>query len=150
MGLSRNKVAVPEGAAGSPPFYGDFRPVSAGRCVPREADSPSCLGSLVWKRSGLLVRLPVVGGSRVVWACFWVPGPSPQVFPGAVPRPMAGWPSLCAGVVAWWWVRWWFENWIVDASGSHWPVFGRGWCVLLFFRRTSALVAVVWFRLIVL
>ncbi len=23
MGLSRNKVAVPEGAAGSPPFYGD-------------------------------------------------------------------------------------------------------------------------------
>ena len=33
MGLSRNKVAVPEGAAGSPPFYGDSgrgfsRPVS--------------------------------------------------------------------------------------------------------------------------
>ena len=25
MGLSRNKVAVPEGAAGSPPFYGDLR-----------------------------------------------------------------------------------------------------------------------------
>ena len=25
MGLSRNKVAVPEGAAGSPPFYGEFR-----------------------------------------------------------------------------------------------------------------------------
>lgn len=24
MGLSRNKVAVPEGAAGSPPFYGDY------------------------------------------------------------------------------------------------------------------------------
>ena len=24
MGLSRNKVAVPEGAAGSPPFYGDM------------------------------------------------------------------------------------------------------------------------------
>ena len=24
MGLSRNKVAVPEGAAGSPPFYGVF------------------------------------------------------------------------------------------------------------------------------
>ena len=25
MGLSRNKVAVPEGAAGSPPFYGEFQ-----------------------------------------------------------------------------------------------------------------------------
>ena len=25
MGLSRNKVAVPEGAAGSPPFYGVFQ-----------------------------------------------------------------------------------------------------------------------------
>ena len=40
MGLSRNKVAVPEGAAGSPPFYGDSgrgsRPVSPpGRMVRR-------------------------------------------------------------------------------------------------------------------
>lgn len=26
MGLSRNKVAVPEGAAGSPPFYGEYSP----------------------------------------------------------------------------------------------------------------------------
>ena len=26
MGLSRNKVAVSEGAAGSPPFYGDSSP----------------------------------------------------------------------------------------------------------------------------
>ena len=25
MGLSRNKVAVPEGAAGTPPFWSDFR-----------------------------------------------------------------------------------------------------------------------------
>ncbi len=24
LGLSRNKVAVPEGVAGSPPFYGEF------------------------------------------------------------------------------------------------------------------------------
>ena len=42
MGLSRNKVAVPEGAAGSPPFYGEYHfgawhgvagvvPVGAGR-----------------------------------------------------------------------------------------------------------------------
>ena len=28
MGLSRNKVAVSEGAAGSPPFYGDSEPDS--------------------------------------------------------------------------------------------------------------------------
>ena len=27
MGLSRNKVAVPEGAAGSPPFYGDLNKI---------------------------------------------------------------------------------------------------------------------------
>ena len=31
MGLSRNKVAVSEGAAGSPPFYGDRETESAGR-----------------------------------------------------------------------------------------------------------------------
>ena len=31
MGLSRNKVAVSEGAAGSPPFYGDQETESAGR-----------------------------------------------------------------------------------------------------------------------
>ena len=30
MGLSRNKVAVSEGAAGSPPFYGDHEILSRG------------------------------------------------------------------------------------------------------------------------
>ena len=30
MGLSRNKVAVSEGAAGSPPFYGDHEVLSRG------------------------------------------------------------------------------------------------------------------------
>ena len=32
MGLSRNKVAVSEGAAGSPPFYGDHEIFSRGSC----------------------------------------------------------------------------------------------------------------------
>ncbi|EDN82293.1 hypothetical protein BIFADO_02424 [Bifidobacterium adolescentis L2-32] len=36
MGLSRNKVAVPEGAAGSPPFYGEFSPMFFGQCVPHD------------------------------------------------------------------------------------------------------------------
>ena len=30
MGLSRNKVAVSEGAAGSPPFYGEHESLSRG------------------------------------------------------------------------------------------------------------------------
>ena len=36
MGLSRNKVAVSEGAAGSPPFYGEHEELSRG---PRIQDS---------------------------------------------------------------------------------------------------------------
>ena len=32
LGLSRNKVAVPEGAAGSPPFYGEFS-APCSRCL---------------------------------------------------------------------------------------------------------------------
>ena len=37
MGLSRNKVAVPEGAAGSPPFYGEYRMPFGVRCGPSRA-----------------------------------------------------------------------------------------------------------------
>ena len=91
MGLSRNKVAVPEGAAGSPPFYGDSgrgsRPVSPpGRMVRRRW---GCwCGRDRWL--GLRVRR---------W--FAIPGPV---------RPPGG----VRGFGAWSW--WWFENWRVDAS----------------------------------
>ena len=37
MGLSRNKVAVSEGAAGSPPFYGES--VGAGRPEPAKGET---------------------------------------------------------------------------------------------------------------
>ena len=63
MGLSRNKVAVPEGAAGSPPFYGVFfrTPVWRPSCGPRAGDRlRSGVGVLVWKRS-LASRVPFGG-----------------------------------------------------------------------------------------
>ena len=44
MGLSRNKVAVSEGAAGSPPFYGDHDRFSR-ICRSRNDE----IGSTVWK-----------------------------------------------------------------------------------------------------
>ena len=47
LGLSRNKVAVPEGAAGSPPFYGEII-----RCI---------FGA----RSTLLGSLPATGSERL-------------------------------------------------------------------------------------
>ena len=36
MGLSRNKVAVSEGAAGSPPFYGESTPIDTISVVKNE------------------------------------------------------------------------------------------------------------------
>ena len=119
MGLSRNKVAVPEGAAGSPPFYGVFRtPVWRPSCGPCAGNgSRSGVGVLVWKRS---LASRVLGALRgVVRICFWVPGPPPATWSRAVFR-MSPWggrpagvpcPGRCLGA-------WWFENWIVDASNA--------------------------------
>ena len=121
MGLSRNKVAVPEGAAGSPPFYGVFlrTPVWRPSCGPCAGNGfRSCVGVLVWKRS-LASRVSVGGLRAVVWVCFWVPGPPPATWSRAVFR-MSPWggrpagvpcPDRCLGA-------WWFENWIVDASNA--------------------------------
>ena len=69
MGLSRNKVAVPEGAAGSPPFYGDYeiplRDLRGGRaCGP--AGWLAGVGVLAWN-----------GLKAVAWMRCWVPGPPP-------------------------------------------------------------------------
>lgn len=44
MGLSRNKVAVPEGAAGSPPFYGVFAGRLCGVRVVGRPVRPPCVG----------------------------------------------------------------------------------------------------------
>ena len=71
MGLSRNKVAVPEGAAGSPPFYGDMSKIPRlfmGRGV--ESMGPAGwsdgVGVLAWN-----------GLEAVAWMRCWVPGPPP-------------------------------------------------------------------------
>ena len=92
MGLSRNKVAVPEGAAGSPPFYGEYHfgawhgvagvvPACAGRAGverslrPFGAGMGMLLGSLAATApgGGLAYRcppwpaVPVWGWLVVVW-----------------------------------------------------------------------------------
>ena len=115
MGLSRNKVAVPEGAAGSPPFYGEFRArFVSGVCPMRvERFHGPVWGCWCGRDHRLAVPLGMAG---VVWVCFWVPGPPPHggFHCGAVRCP--------CGVAGVRWTRggtcgaWRFENWIVDAS----------------------------------
>ena len=78
MGLSRNKVAVPEGAAGSPPFYGDYEilcAVCVGVVPAGPAGWPDGVGVLAWN-----------GLEAVAWMRCWVPGPPPLlvVFPSPV------------------------------------------------------------------
>ena len=121
MGLSRNKVAVPEGAAGSPPFYGVF----SGRwfVVRRVAHASgmfpgSRVGVLVWKRSlASLVPLGPAGsgvgmllGSRTATRDVW----SRAVFR----MPLAGRRRPCGPRAGSCRGAWWFENWIVDASNA--------------------------------
>ena len=115
MGLSRNKVAVPEGAAGSPPFYGEFSPMFFGQCVPHDGVTvmPYSVDAGVEEIMGLDVPS---GCPEVVWVCFWAPGPPPHnVCCGAVrcPSSSAWFPLLVSGEGG---GAWWFENWIVDAS----------------------------------
>ena len=79
MGLSRNKVAVPEGAAGSPPFYGVLWGARVGCLfvgwlVARPCGWGSSL--LVWKRSWIPpvwvgVVWCVLLGSRTATPPFW-------------------------------------------------------------------------------
>ena len=120
MGLSRNKVAVPEGAAGSPPFYGVFQDAGLASVVwpMRRGSSP------VWRgRAGveeIVGFAGSLGGRRgVVRICFWVPGPPPATWSRAVFRmPLAGRRRPCGPRVGSGRGAWWFENWIVDASNA--------------------------------
>ena len=120
MGLSRNKVAVPEGAAGSPPFYGVFRtPVWRPSCGPCAGDRLRFgVGVLVWKRS-LASRVLGAGGERCGYA-FGFPDRHPHPFwVRAVFRmPLAGRRRPCGPRVGSGRGAWWFENWIVDASNA--------------------------------
>ena len=121
MGLSRNKVAVPEGAAGSPPFYGvSFSGRRYG--VRRAAHMPGTVPGFAWAcwcGRDRWLRGFRWGPAGVVRICFWVPGPPPATWSRAVFR-MSPWggrpagvpcPDRCLGA-------WWFENWIVDASNA--------------------------------
>ena len=120
MGLSRNKVAVPEGAAGSPPFYGVFQDAGLASVVwpMRRGWFP------VWRgRAGveeIVGFAGSLGGRRgVVRICFWVPGPPPATWSRAVFRmPLAGRRRPCGPRVGSGRGAWWFENWIVDASNA--------------------------------
>ena len=120
MGLSRNKVAVPEGAAGSPPFYGVFQDAGLASVVwpMRRGWFPVWCG-----RAGveeIVGFAGSLGGRRgVVWICFWVPGPPPATWSRAVFRmPLAGRRRPCGPRVGSGRGAWWFENWIVDASNA--------------------------------
>ena len=126
MGLSRNKVAVPEGAAGSPPFYGEYGRMFVRRCEPRRRGSRGGLGLLVWKRSWAFGSSVVGCSAGVVWMRFWAPGSPPQasawrdsmpIVPdgGLVPSGRRG-------------GAWWLENWIVDASKTGFPLIPRSCC----------------------
>ena len=115
MGLSRNKVAVPEGAAGSPPFYGVSGHVGACRVPPARGMVP-CLSGGCWCGrdrwfSGWCFR----SGEWCGYA-FGLPDRHRillRVWRGpAHRRGLAGFVSV--GCVRW--RAWWFENWIVDAS----------------------------------
>ena len=63
MGLSRNKVAVSEGAAGSPPFYGECektsKEVSSYNRRQNQKDGRDEIQSEGFRTSDLVVRLSV-------------------------------------------------------------------------------------------
>ena len=112
MGLSRNKVAVPEGAAGSPPFYGEFSPMFFGQCVPHDGVTvmPYSVDAGVEEIIGLDGIRPV---REWYGYAFGLPDRHPTSDRGAVRCPcvVAG-PGWLVGSCG----AWWFENWIVDAS----------------------------------
>ena len=145
MGLSRNKVAVPEGAAGSPPFYG----VLWARCrVPIWGCFTAWLPAgwcplLAGKRSRRL--RPCGVGGRWCGACCWVPGPPGPLCGGwcSVPAVLAV--PLC-GVGAWGGVVWWFENWRVDASMNGVPLWGVPGVFVLLILSNRCVPAFGWVR----
>ena len=99
MGLSRNKVAVPEGAAGSPPFYGEYGRMFVRRCEPRRRGSRGGLGLLVWKRSWAFGSSVVGCSAGVVRMRFWAPGSPPQAFAWRDSMPVVPGGRPCAGLV---------------------------------------------------
>lgn len=101
MGLSRNKVAVPEGAAGSPPFYGEFSRMFVRRCAPRASHGAMAAGLLVWKTS-LALPCRSCGGCGGWYGCaFGLPDRHPRLFAWRDSMPVVPGGRPCAGAMAW-------------------------------------------------
>lgn len=86
MGLSRNKVAVPEGAAGSPPFYGEYGMPFGVRCGPSRA-VVAC-GRVAGVEDVVGFAPPVVRWVPEWYGCaFGLPDRHPRLLPGAIRCP---------------------------------------------------------------
>ena len=99
MGLSRNKVAVPEGAAGSPPFYGEFSRMFVRRCAPRASHGAMAAGLLVWKRSWAWMSRRDV--REWYGYAFGLPDRHPRLFAWRDSMPVVPGGRPCAGAMAW-------------------------------------------------
>ena len=100
MGLSRNKVAVPEGAAGSPPFYGEFSRMFVRRCEPSRA-VVAC-GRVAGVEDVVGFALPVVRWVPGWYGCaFGLPDRHPRLFAWRDSMPVVPGGRPCAGAMAW-------------------------------------------------
>ena len=142
MGLSRNKVAVPEGAAGSPPFYGVFRtPVVASVVWPMRREWFPVSRGRAGVEEIMGFRIPFRGSGEWYGYAFGLPDRHPRLVVACGFRmplvgrrgPVGPWVGSCRGA-------WWFENWIVDASNA--MIF----CHRLLYRDFARLFFGVWFR----
>ena len=101
MGLSRNKVAVPEGAAGSPPFYGEFSRMFVRWCAPRASHGAMAAG-VAGVEDVVGFALPVVRWVPGWYGCaFGLPDRHPRLFAWRDSMPVVPGGRPCAGAMAW-------------------------------------------------
>ena len=67
MGLSRNKVAVSEGAAGSPPFYGEHENLSRGSHSSNSFEYEKWSADTEQSAELIVVQFSVTERSRSLW-----------------------------------------------------------------------------------
>ena len=72
MGLSRNKVAVSEGAAGSPPFYGEHENLSRGSHSSNSFEYEKWSADTEQSAELIVVQFSVTERSRSLWyLAYW-------------------------------------------------------------------------------